>query len=143
MVGDWVDKYPEALKKISDAGHEIGNHSDTHPHVNNLSYEKNCKQIKTCADKIEKITGKRPTLYRGPYGEYNNTVIKAAEAEKHKTIQWSVDSLDYKGLTGEQMWERLESKLTNGSIVLMHNGTENTAKALDKLIYNINEKDLT
>lgn len=140
MVGDWVDKFPEAVKKIAEAGHEIGNHSDTHPHVNNLTLEKNCEQIKTCADKIEKITGKRTTLYRGPYGEYNDTVIKAAEMENHKTIQWSLDTLDYTGLTGEQMWERLDNKLTNGSIILMHNGTKHTAESLDKLIYNINQK---
>ena len=140
MVGDWVDKFPEAVKKISDAGHEIGNHSNTHPHVNNLTLEKNQEEIKKCADKVEKITGKRTTLYRGPYGEYNNTVIKAAEAENHKTIQWSLDTLDYTGLTGDQMWDRLKDKLTNGSIVLMHNGTKYTAQALDKLIYNIQQK---
>ncbi len=123
-------------------GHEIGNHSNTHPHVNNLSIEKNCEQIKTCADKIEKITGKRPTLYRGPYGEYNNTVIKAAEMENHKTIQWSLDTLDYTGLTGDEMWNRLKDKIAEGSIVLMHNGTAHTADALDKLIYNITQKGL-
>ena len=123
-------------------GHEIGNHSNTHPHVNNLSIEKNCEQIKTCADKIEKITGKRPTLYRGPYGEYNNTVIKAAEMENHKTIQWSLDTLDYTGLTGDEMWNRLKDKIAEGSIVLMHNGTDHTADALDKLIYNITQKGL-
>lgn len=140
MVGDWVDRFPEALKKISDAGHEIGNHSDTHPHVNQLSLEKNQSQIKECADKIEKITGKKSTLYRGPYGEYNDTVIKAAQLENHKTIQWSLDTLDYKGLTEQEMWNRLKDKLKNGSIVLMHNGTAHTAEALDKLIYNIQEK---
>lgn len=140
MVGDWVDKFPEAVKKIADAGHEIGNHSNTHPHVNNLSYEKNVAQIKTCADKIENLTGKRSTLYRGPYGEYNDVVIKSAESENHKVIQWSLDTLDYKGLTENEMWNRLKDKLTNGSIILMHNGTLHTAEALDKLIYNIQEK---
>lgn len=111
-----------------------------HPHVNNLSYEKNAEQIKLCADKIEKITGKRSTLYRGPYGEYNDTVIKAATEQNHKTIQWSLDTLDYKGLTAEEMWNRLKDKLTSGSIILMHNGTKHTADSLDKIIYNIQEK---
>ncbi len=142
MVGDWVDRFPEAVKKIASNGHEIGNHSNTHPHVNNLSLEKNAEQIKTCADKIEKLTGKRSTLYRGPYGEYNDVVIKAAENENHKVIQWSLDTLDYKGLTAEEMWSRLKDKLTNGSVVLMHNGTTHTADALDKLIYNIKRKRL-
>lgn len=140
MVGDWVNNYPDAVKKISQAGHEIGNHSDNHPHVANLSFEKNVDQVKTCADKIEKITGKRSTLYRGPYGEYNDTVIKAATDQKHTTIQWSLDTLDYTGLTGDEMWNRLKDKLKPGSIILMHNGTKHTADSLDKLIYNMQEK---
>ncbi len=140
MVGDWVDKNPEAVKKISDAGHEIANHSDAHKHVNNLNLEENENEIKKCSDKIEKITGKKTTLYRGPYGEYNNTVIQAAENQKHITIQWSLDTLDYKGLTGDEMWARLEGKLKNGDIILSHNGTEHTADSLDKLLTNLKEK---
>lgn len=140
MVGDWVDRFPDAVKKINDAGHEIGNHSDTHPHVNNLTLEKNCEQIRKCGDKIKKITGKKSELYRGPYGEYNDIVIKAAKQEEHQVIQWSLDTLDYKGLTGDEMWNRLKDKLKNGSIILMHNGTAHTAESLDKIIYNIKQK---
>lgn len=140
MVGDWVDKYPEAVKKISDAGHEIANHSDAHKHVNNLNLEENENEIKKCSDKIEKITGKKTTLYRGPYGEYNNTVIQSAQNQKHITIQWSLDTLDYNGLTGDEMWARLDGKLKNGDIILSHNGTEHTADSLDKLLTNIKEK---
>lgn len=119
---------------------KYGNHSDTHPHVNNLSYEKNIEQINNCSKKIEQITGSKTTLYRGPYGEYNDTVIKAARDANHITIQWSIDSLDYQSLTGEQMWERIEPKLQQGSIILMHNGTENTALSLDMLLTKIEEK---
>lgn len=140
MVGDWVDKFPEAVNKIAQSGHELANHSNKHPHVNNLTLEKNQEEIKLCSDKIEKITGKRPTLYRGPYGEYNDIVIKAAELEKHKTIQWSLDTLDYKGLTQDEMWDRLKDKLKQGDIILMHNGTKHTAESLDKIIYNIQQK---
>lgn len=111
MVGDWVDKYPEAVKKIADGGHEIANHSDSHKHVTELSLEDNEKEIIKCSDKIKKITGKSTILYRGPYGEYNNTVIQAAENQKHRTIQWSLDTLDYKGITGDEMWKRLDGKL--------------------------------
>ena len=78
MVGDWVDKNPEAVKKIHEAGHEIGNHSNTHPHVNNLTYEQNLEEIEKCSQKIEQITGTKPILYRAPYGgimQYNGTEI--------------------------------------------------------------------
>lgn len=140
MVGDWVEKNNDAVKKIYDGGHEIGNHSYSHPHVRNLDLEKNKEQIQKCSDLVKNITGKVTTLYRGPYGEYNDTVIKAAEELNHKTIQWSIDTLDYNGLTCEQMWNRIETKLTKGSIILMHNGTENTALSLDTIIKNIKEK---
>lgn len=140
MVGDWIDKFPEYVKKINEAGHEIGSHSDTHPHVNNLSYEENIKEIETSNDKIEKIIGKRTCLYRAPYGEYNNTVIKAANDKGYFTIQWSLDTLDYTGLTGEQMWNRLDSKISSGDIILTHNGTEHTADSLDMLLKNIKQK---
>ncbi len=142
MVGDWVDKYPEAVKKIAEKGHEIGNHSNTHPHVNQLSLEKNIKEIEETSKKIKSITGKSTTLYRGPYGEYNDTVIQAAEAQNHYTIQWNIDTLDYSGLTGEEMWGRIENKLEKGSIILMHNGTKHTADSLDSILTKIKQKGL-
>lgn len=141
VVGKWADKYPEALKKMSDAGHEIASHSNSHPKVANLSYEENVKEIETSVEKIEKITGKKPNLYRPPYGEYNNTVIKAAESKKYKTIQWNLDTLDYTGLTGEEMWKRIE-KVKAGDIILSHNGTKHTADSLDMIIKNIKKKNL-
>lgn len=140
VVGDWVTKYPDAVKKIYDAGHEIGNHSDSHPHVSNMSLDDNINQITDCSKKIQNITGSKTTLYRGPYGEYNDTVIDAAKKCNHMTIQWSIDSLDYKSLTSDQMWERIELKLKAGSIILMHNGTENTALSLDTILTNIEQK---
>ena len=140
MVGDFVNRYPEAVKKIAEAGHEIGNHSDTHPHVNNLSLEKNREEIQKCSQKIEQITGKKTKLYRGPYGEYNDTVIKSAKSQNHTTIQWNLDTLDYSGLTGEEMWKRLENKLTPGSIILSHNGTKHTADSLEMLLEQIEQK---
>ena len=140
MVGDWVDKYADAVKKIADKGHEIGNHSNTHPHVNQLNLEKNIAEIEETAKKIKKITGKATTLYRGPYGEYNDTVIQAAEAQNHYTIQWNIDTLDYSGLTGEEMWSRIENKLEKGSNKLMHNGTKHTADSLDSILSKIKQK---
>ena len=140
MVGDWVDKYPEAVKKINEAGHEIGSHSNTHSHVNKLSAEKNLEEINLSVAKIQKITGQKTNIYRAPYGEYNNTVIKTAEENGYYTIQWNLDTLDYKGLTGEQMWNRLKNKLENGAIILSHNGTKHTADSLDMLIKNIKSK---
>ena len=142
MVGEWIEKYPEAAKKIHESGHEIASHSDTHPHVNNLSYEKNIEEIEKSNDRIEKVTGKRTKIYRAPYGEYNDTVIKAAQDKGYHTIQWNLDTLDYTGLTGEEMWKRLEGKIKAGDIILSHNGTKHTADSLDMLLKNIRQKGL-
>ena len=119
---------------------KYGNHSDTHPHVNSLSLEKNREEIQKCSKRIEDITGKKTLLYRGPYGEYNDTVINAAKSQNHICIQWNLDTLDYSGITGEEMWKRIESKLISGSIILSHNGTKHTADSLDMLLTKIKEK---
>ena len=140
MVGDWIDKFPEAVKKIYEAGHEIASHSNTHPHSNNLTYEENIEEIEKSNDKIERITGQRTKIYRAPYGEYNNTVIKAAQDKGYYTIQWSLDTLDYTGLTGDEMWNRIQDKLKAGDIILSHNGTKHTQDSLDMLIKNIKQK---
>lgn len=140
IVGDWADKYPEEVKKIYENGHEIGNHSNTHPHVNKLSIEKNIEEIEKASEKLKKIINKNINLYRCPYGEYNDTVINAANKINYYTIQWSLDTLDYTGLTGEKIWERLDTKLKNGDIILMHNGTDHTADSLEMLINNIQKK---
>lgn len=142
MVGEWIEKFPEAAKKISEAGHEIASHSNTHPHVNNLSYEENIEEIEKSNDKIEKITGTRTKIYRAPYGEYNDTVIKAAQDKGYHTIQWNLDTLDYTGITGEEMWKRLDEKIKTGDIILSHNGTKHTANSLDMLLKNIKQKGL-
>lgn len=121
-------------------GMKYGSHSDTHPHVNNLSYDQNIQEIEKSNEKIEKVIGKKTDLYRAPYGEYNNTVIKAANDKGYFCIQWSLDTLDYTGLTGDEMWSRLDSKLSSGDIILTHNGTKHTADSLDMLIKNIKQK---
>ncbi len=142
MVGDWIEKFSDSVKKIYEEGHEIASHSDTHPHVNNLNYEQNIEEIEKSNDKIEKITGSRTKIYRAPYGEYNDTVIKAAKDKGYYTIQWNLDTLDYTGLTGNEMWNRLKDKIKEGDIILSHNGTKHTAESLDMLIKNIKEKGL-
>ena len=94
VVGQWVDKYPESVKALSDAGNEVMNHSSTHPHMTKIPREDMLKQITGCDDKIEKITGKRPILFRPPYGDYNNSVVETVEDSKHYCIQWSVELLE-------------------------------------------------
>lgn len=99
VVGAWVDKYPESVKQLSDAGHQIQNHSNTHPYMSTLPLNQMLDEINTCNDKIEKITGKRPTLLRPPYGDYNNQLIEALASVNMHCIQWDVDTIDIKVMT--------------------------------------------
>ncbi len=94
VVGQWVDKYPDAVKALSDAGNEVMNHSNTHPHMPKKSESDMQKEVSQCDEKIQKITGKKPTLFRPPYGDYNNKVVQVLRQMDHQTIQWTVDRID-------------------------------------------------
>lgn len=140
VLGEWVDKFPDVIKRMAEEGHDVANHSDTHPHIASLSYEDIKKEITSANEKIEKATGKKNDLFRAPYGEYNDNVISAAEELGFYTIQWDVDSLDWKNLGKENILNRVLSKTKNGSIILMHNGTKDTANVLDEMIKKLKEK---
>ncbi len=134
VVGSWVEKYPESVKALADAGHEVCNHSDSHPHMPQLPREKIASEIQNCNQKIKAITGKEPTLFRAPYGDYNNTLIETVKGLNMHEIQWNVDSLDWKDPTPQQIYERVVGKVQPGSIVLLHNGAKNTPAALPSIL---------
>lgn len=134
VVGDWAEKYPHSVKALSDAGHEVMNHSDTHPHFTQISKEKMLSEVANCDAKIEKITGVKPFLFRPPYGDYNNDVVGTLREAGHYTIQWDVDSLDWKDLSAQAIYERVTGKVSNGSIVLFHNAAKHTPEALPMIL---------
>ena len=135
VVGAWVDKYPESVKALSDAGHQIQNHSNTHPHMPQLSKEQMIDEIESCNKKIENITGVKPTLLRPPYGDYNNALIEVMNELEMTTVQWDVDSLDWKeNATPDSICQRVTSKVKNGSIVLFHNDADHTPAALPTIL---------
>ena len=134
VVGEWVDKYQESVKALADAGNEVMNHSSTHPHMAQLSAEQIQTEVNTCADKIEAVTGTRPTLFRCPYGEYNDTVVSTINGLGMHVIQWDVDSLDWKGISAGEITKRVTGKVQSGSIVLFHNAGEHTPEALPDIL---------
>ena len=134
VVGDWVRANPDAVKKFYQAGHEIGNHSDTHAAFSKADRKKIKEEIENCNAEIEKITGLKPKVLRAPSGDYDNKSIEVTESLGMKMIQWDVDSLDWKKLSVDEMYNRVTEKTKNGSILLFHNGVENTPEALDKIL---------
>lgn len=137
MVGDWVTKYPDKVKALHDAGHEIQNHSDNHPHCNSLSSSEIISQLNACNDKVEEVTGDRPTLFRCPFGEYDDHVIESTREADMTPIQWDVDSLDWKGISADEIENRVLKRVENGSIILFHNAADHTPEALPGILENL------
>ena len=130
LVGFWIDEYPEMVKAIDDAGLEIGTHSNTHPDMAKLDKSTIVSELETSISKIKDITGKDVTVFRPPYGSYNNTLINACTELGLKAIQWDVDTLDWKGLSASEVTDRVMKKVQNGSIILMHNNADNVCDSL-------------
>lgn len=140
-VGSWARKYPEMLKKLSDSGRfEIGTHSNTHPHMSKLSELDVRMELTASIESIEAVTGKKVELFRAPYGEYDNKLLTVAESLSLYTIQWNVDSLDWKNYSATEIASRVINKTVPGSIILMHNDGANTVAALEAIILGLKNK---
>lgn len=140
-TGEWVDKYPDDVKKLFAAGHDIQNHSDKHPHVAKIEETQLIEDTKACDDKIEKLTGKRPTLYRAPYGEYDNEMMAVFGSKlSHQVVQWNVDSRDWKRPSVEKMVSSVTKAVVPGSILLFHNDLPNTPTALDGILTKLDQE---
>ncbi len=142
MTGEWVEKYPKDVKAIAGAGHDLGNHSENHKQMTELPKADCEEEIMLTHKRVKELTGIDMTLFRAPYGDYNNTVVGTARDCGYYTIQWNVDSYDWKDYGVDSILDKTvdNRKLGNGSILLMHVGTKYTAEALEKIIVGLQEK---
>lgn len=140
VTGEFCDNYPDDVKKIYDAGHEIGNHSDKHPHMDGINMNDLIADTRECSRKIKMITGEEPKVYRAPYGEYDDKVVSTVEGMGLKMIQWSVDSIDWQEPDADTIIKRVEKGTVSGSILLFHNDLENTEQALPQLLTSLKQK---
>lgn len=143
MVEFWAEKFPEDVKEIYNRGHELGNHSSTHPNMTKLSAEDIARELKGAEDAIVQITGVRPTVFRPPFGAYNNCLVETCEANGYQVIQWDVDSLDWKDITAEQIVERVTRNVKPGSIVLFHNNAQHVETYLPAILSKLKENGYT
>lgn len=134
MVEFWTEKYPDYVKKINEAGHEIGTHSATHSYMSKQNSEEIRSELETSSNSIYNITGKEVELFRPPYGDYDDELIKTASSEGFYSIQWDVDSLDWKDLSATDIASRVINAVKSGSIILMHNNGLHTAEAVPIII---------
>lgn len=135
LVSFWVERYPELTQEIVRRGHEIGMHSATHPDFTALTKEQMHRELRHNFETIVRVSGFRPFLFRPPFGAYNNRVIEVVEDEEgFVTIQWSVDSLDWKDVTPDDIVQRVLGSIGPGDIVLFHNNAEATPEALPRIL---------
>ena len=134
VVGRWAEEYPDTVRAIAAAGHEVMNHSQTHPQMSGLGRAEMLRELDRCSDGIEALTGARPGLFRAPFGDYSDAVVAAARERGMTAVQWDVDSLDWKDLPADEIWARVTGKVKSGSIVLFHNAGLHTPEALPRVL---------
>jgi polysaccharide deacetylase family sporulation protein PdaB len=141
LVGLWAEKYPESVRVISEAGHDIANHGYAHLRMGVLEKSKIAEDINKCDRVLYSITNKKPDLFRPPYGDYDNDVIEVADSLIYYSIQWDVDSLDWKStMSAPDIIERVTQRCKNGSIILFHNDTKHTVKVLPDIIKSLKQQ---
>ncbi len=145
FCGDWIRRFPEDVKRVSKAGHDIGNHGDRHKYMTKLSDQEQQEEIRGTDDKVKGLLGMSMDLFRPPYGDYDSRVIKNAEKMGYYSIQWSIDSLDWQEPQPEDLIKKVceHKKLAPGGIILMHTGTKCTKKALPQIIRKLKKQGYT
>lgn len=138
MGGKWVKDFPDLTNQIA-KDHELGNHSYSHPHPTFISKQENINEIKKTEDEIYRLTKQKTRLYAPPYGEFNQTVLEAADELGYKTLMWSIDTRDWQRPAPEEIVRRVCDKAHSGAIVLMH-PTQPTVEALPVIIENLKKQ---
>ena len=140
LVGFWIDKYEKETKAIAEAGFDIGNHSRNHLNMPKLSENEIKNEIEYVNDRVFDLTGKKPKYFRAPFGDYSNKLMTSLEELNMVGVQWSIDSLDWKGLSAKQIYERVVPKAKSGDIVLFHNNSEHILDALPMILTGLRAK---
>lgn len=140
LVGNWVDENEDLVKEIDKRGHEIGNHSDTHAKMIELNEMDVIQEIESTSEKIENLIGKRPYIYRPPFGEFDDKTLDIYESLGYQTIKWDVDSTDWEQIGSNHIINKVKKDVNPGSIVLFHTNVEYTSQYLDKIIKDLKEE---
>jgi peptidoglycan/xylan/chitin deacetylase (PgdA/CDA1 family) len=146
VVGMEAEQHPDIIMYMDDAGHEIGNHTYSHPRLGDISEDQLVGEIEKTNDVIYKIIRKYPKYFRAPGGRYDTSLRKKLQINGRKLVNWSLNAKDYTSLSPQfnemdfsddltqNLVKRVLSKVTNGDIILFHNGSGETIKALPTII---------
>ncbi|GAB2572508.1 polysaccharide deacetylase family protein [Gracilibacillus alcaliphilus] len=134
MLGSQAKANPSMARAVAKAGHEIGNHTNSHQNLVKLDTYDIKEEFSESARNIEEASGQYPTMSRPPYGKFDKRVEETATALRNSLILWSVDSMDWKTRNAKMINEEILNSVTPGAIVLMHDIHQETADALPELL---------
>ncbi len=139
VTGRWVEKNPELLNQMSQAGHSIQNHGYKHLHFNQLSEAQIQEQIKKAEKLIQEVTGKKSQYFASPYGEQGKKLMQVVSGLDYDLIMWSIDTIDWQRPAPDTIVKRVINRVHNDAIILMH-PTEPTVKALPEMLKQLKEE---
>lgn len=135
VTGIWAQQYPEEIKAIAQAGHELGNHSESHQDMRALDKAACKEELLAVHERVKELTGKEMTLFRPPYGNYDEKLLATAQECGYTTVLWSIDAQDWKGGNSQKTITQIEENLNRdkSAIVLFRAGTKGILEIIDKL----------
>lgn len=140
ISGRWAEKFPDLVKEIAAAGHEVGNHGYAHLHVGRLGKEQIKRDLQKAEAALQPLLGRRMAFYAPPYGEAPKQVIEAAAEAGYQTVLWTIDTVDWQPeQKASAIVAKIKDRLVNGALILMH-PTAVTVEALPSLLEYLEEK---
>lgn len=131
LLGEQVEQYPEIVKRMSEEGHLIGNHSYKHEQLSKLSVEQACAKVNRTNELIKSITGNSPEYIRPPFGDWKDKLDCQVNMIE---VLWDVDTLDWSSQNKEKVINKVVTKVEEGDIILMHDSYETTVTATAEII---------
>ncbi|MBR6901194.1 MAG: polysaccharide deacetylase family protein [Synergistaceae bacterium] len=140
LVGKFAERYGRITLMLNNAGHELENHSYTHPRLYKLWVEKIMREAERCDEVFESLSIRKTAFLRPPGGGFNMKIFNAMRRMNKKLGLWSLNTADYTGRPPEEIVRLVLSSVHAGDVILMHSGTQNTVEALPEIIKKLKER---
>lgn len=140
LIGQHAQRYPELVKQIYQAGHEIGNHTYSHIELTKIPSGEIKKEVEKTKDIVQELTGHNTVLFRPPWGVFDGRSLAELALRKYDAVLWSIDSRDWSRPGVEMIKKNVLSKVQNGSIILFHDDHDQIAQALPDIIKSLKDQ---
>ena len=140
LVGEMAEKCPILVRDEVADGHQIGNHTYHHVNLNTVPITDLATEILACGKVLEDITDRKPTTFRPPGGDYDSIVTSTVASLGYTTVLWTDNPGDYSKPGAAIITQRLLSRVRGGSVILLHDGIQQSVDALPKIIKTLKQQ---